>query len=79
MHYGTNTLYFSKPVGIVQISDALNHLTFGHEVGHVLGGLHNREFYHNAGQRLPHHYSYGYMLPDTNLRTIMSYVKHTLH
>ncbi len=69
---------FSKPIAIVRFAYALVDFTFGHEAGHILGGLHNREFYTRQGRDPPHHYSYGYMLPNTNTRTIMSYVQITV-
>ncbi len=67
-------------MAIVRISIALTwSLAFGHEVGHILGGLHNREFYEQYGYEQTHPYSYGYMLPNSARRTIMSYVQFDTH
>merc|ERR1712117_50687 len=45
-------------------------LTFAHEVGHILGALHNREE-HSGGENQQHRY--GYLMQGSNKLTIMAY------
>lgn len=47
---------------------SLTYYTFGHEVGHILGGYHNREVYEED----PHPWAMAYLMPGTNERTILA-------
>ena len=51
---------------------ALSQFTFGHEVGHILGGSHNKEANIAAGRTPFVSYGVGYLIPNTNKRTIMA-------
>ncbi len=49
---------------------ALTTYTFAHEVGHILGLVHNAEV---ISEPPPNEHGVGYLVPATDKRTIMAY------
>ena len=58
-----------SPVGVVSEWAARSGFIFGHEVGHILGLHHNAEA---IGKAPPNFGGLGYLIPDTDKRTIMA-------
>jgi len=60
----------SSAFSVVQIGCATGNYSFGHEIGHNLGLLHDRD----SSSNIPAYpYGYGYQEPNSSFRTIMAY------
>ena len=63
---------FNSYMAFAVVADecAIGNLAFPHELGHVMGAMHDRDHMVGPGA---FDYSYGYVAPDFSFRTIMSY------
>ncbi len=59
---------YYRPIAIVNIDGAVKSFTFGHELGHILGLVHNAE----QTTLVLFKGGVGYLLPGTDKRTIMA-------
>jgi len=66
------TTFSEYAVGVVKRSCATGNYSFGHELGHIMGALHNCE---NTSSSNPFDYSHGYSYcgVNTKWRTVMGY------
>jgi hypothetical protein len=60
----------SYAFGIVSTLCATGYYTFGHEIGHILGGHHDRYTTSDPGA---FDYSHAYVTPDFSFRTVLAY------
>ncbi len=60
------------PIGMSTKWGAESSYTFGHEVGHILGGDHDRAQLEHEGRSPPHSYGVGYLMPGTGKHTILA-------
>ncbi|MBT4522474.1 MAG: hypothetical protein HOC23_20960 [Halieaceae bacterium] len=65
-----STSFASLAFSVVRYTCATGYYSFGHELGHNMGSMHDRA---NSSISGAYPYSYGYQAPDNSFRTIMAY------
>ncbi len=63
----------SHPVGMCTKRGAESAFTFGHEMGHILGGDHDRQQLQKEGRSPIRSYAVGYLMRGTDKHSILAY------